>query len=404
LRICIDATPIGVKTTDKGGVCRYISELIESLSSIDSTNQYTLFFNFFRRKHIPVLQEVVKRLRIGENFRIRLSRFPPRLRSIKEPPIELLAGKFDVFHNGFDYLPPILLGKGIATIHDVRYLEDMKHETKPEWIETLKRVAPIPEFYIRDYLARGKLFNRLRSTIRKTIRRAAAIITVSEFCKSRITEILRISPEKIHVIYHGIDIRFKPLTGDEITHVLQKYRIRRPYILYTGRFDPLKNPILLLEAFKKVITSHDLTLVMAGPFNWFFYIVMEQARQLGIIDRVVFTDFVTDDELVALYSGASAFCFPSLYEGFGMPVLEAMACGSPVICSDVCSLPEIAGDAALYVNPSSSNRLAEAILNVLLDKGLREQLIQKGFERVKAFTWRKAAGQTLDIYNKVNIQ
>lgn len=400
MKICIDATPIGIVTVDKGGVCRYIFELIKAISLLDQTNQYTLFFNFFREKSLPIFHDTIKRLRAGENFHVRLSRVPMRLRNIIEPPIELLTGRFDIFHGCFDYLPRILFGQGVVTIHDVRYMENIDNETDAEWIKMLKQFSPSPEFYVKDYLGRSCFFNHLRSTVKKTIQRADRVITVSEFCKSRITELLCIPSEKVKVIHHGVDKHFKPLPPKEVRPVLDKFGVKKPYIFYAGKFDPLKNLIRLLEAFKEITVLHDVNLVMAGIINWFYYILIEKARQLNILNKVVFTDFVTDEELVALYNGASAFALPSIYEGFGIPLLEAMACGVPIVTSNICSIPEVVGDAALFADPYSVTDLSQCILQCLTNETLQEELIEKGKKQVKLFTWENSAKETIAIYKE----
>lgn len=399
MRICIDATPIGIKTTDKGGVYRYISSLIEALSIVDQKSCYTLFFNFFRKENLPAFNDAVRRLRVGSNFKIRLSRFPPRLRQAIDPPVELLAGRFDVFHGCFDHLPATFGGRRVVTIHDVRYLEDIEDGPEQQWIELLERVAPQPEVYISDCLSRNGLFNHLRSTVRKTVDRADTVITVSEFCKGRIVELLNIPEERVKVIHHGVDSRFRPVPADHIKPVLIKYGIKGPYILYTGKCDPLKNLSRLLEAFERVARYFKgLTLVIAGPVNWYYHVLLEEARRLGIKDMVVFTGFVKEEDIVPLYSGASVFVMPSLYEGFGMPVVEAMACGVPVVTSDVCSIPEIAGDGALFIDPNSSEGLADGIVRSLSDAVLRKELIEKGMERARLFTWERTARETLRVY------
>lgn len=399
MKICIDATPIGINTTDKGGVYRYIYELVCMLSLIDPENQYILFFNFFKKEHLPAYHKAVERLRVGENFYIKLSRFPPRLRGLIDFPVELLAGRFDVFHGCFDYLPPILSGRGVVTIHDIRYLEDIEDRPDPEWVDILKKTTPCPELYIKDYSAMGDLFNHLRLTIRETIQRADAIITVSQFCKNRMVELLSIPEKKIRVIYHGVDRRFRYLSYREIMPVLKRYGIERPYILYTGKLDPLKNLIRLIEAFKKVTTSYDVTLVLAGPINWFYYILVEKARQLDIMDKIIFTNFVADEDIVALYSGASVFTFPSLYEGFGIPLVEAMACRVPIVTSKLSSIPEVVGNSALFVDHSSTEDITQGIIQCLTDKRLREELINEGIKRVESFTWERTARETLQVYN-----
>jgi len=401
LRICIDATPIGVKTLDRGGVYRYLFELIESLSRVDTRNEYTLFFNFFRKENMPVLRELEKTLRVGANFSFRLSRFPPRLRARIEPPLEVLAGRFDVFHNGFDYLPPLLRAKGIATVQDVRYLEDMDHGVRDEWIETIERTSPDPGFYLKDCRAREGLFENLRRSIEKTIKRASAIITCSAFTKSRLVGLLGVDEKMVSVIPLAADPVFRPLDREETGPVLKKFGIRKPYIFYSGKYDPLKNLLRLVRAFAQVRASHDVALVFSGPRNWFYYVVMEEVRSLGLTEDFIATGVVTDEELAALYNEASALAFPSLYEGFGIPPLEAMSCGTPVVASRECSIPEVVGDAALFVDPLSAESIASGLATCMEESRAREELVRKGFSRVAEFTWETTARKTLGVYESV---
>lgn len=401
MKICIEATPIGIKTTDRGGVYRYISSLIEGLSAIDHRNEYTLFYNFFRREHARFFRENTDALKVGDNFSVRISRFPNRLQRIMEPPAELLAGRFDVFHGCFDHLRPILSGKGVVTIHDIRYLEEIDDPYNSRWIDIIRASSPTPDFHINDLLNRQRLFSHLRADIKKTIGRSAIVITVSEFSKKRIIDKLGTPPEKVRVIYHGVDRQFVPQGQDAVKNVLQKYRITAPYVLYTGKFEPLKNIERILEAFQKVAFRADIRLVMAGPVNWFYYVVRRKVSELKIEDRVVFTDFVPNDEMAGLYSGASVFVSPSLYEGFGLPLLEAMACGVPVVTSNICSIPEVVGDAAVFADPYSADDIAGAVTMCLENEGLRADLVRKGMDRVRSFTWEDTARRTLRVYSEI---
>jgi len=401
LRICIDITQIALKMRGRGGVYRYIYELVESLAKIDRKNDYTLFVNFFKSENMPVFNKLKKRLRVGDNFTIKLSRYPAKLRRVYDPPVELLAGRFDVFHNCFDYLPPILLGKGIASIHDIRYIDDIDYSIDDEWIETLRRIAPDPEFSIRDCRSRARLFESLGSHIKKTVSRSDAIIVFSEFTKGKLVDLLGVDEKSVTVIPHAPDRHFRPLKQEEIMPVLEKFHIKKPYIFYSGQFDPFKNLLRLVEAFSIVRASHDVCLVFTGPRNWFYYIVMEKARELGVADSVIATGVVTDGELASLYSGAAVFAFCSLYEGFGIPPLEAMSCGAPVVASAECSIPEVVGDAALLVDAYSSGDMARGLTECLDNRGLCEELGKKGLKRAKNFTWEKAAEKTLEVYQSV---
>jgi glycosyltransferase involved in cell wall biosynthesis len=401
VKVCIDATPLGTRTNDKGGVYRYIWKLVESISSIDHDNTYILFFNFFRKQHYPVFRKTVEKLRTGNNFRVKLSRYPVRLQQFINPPAELLAGGFDIFHGCFDYLRPLLHGKGIVTIHDIRYLESDTYEEDPEWVDIVRRSAPSPELFVSDCLSRKNLFTHLKSNIMKTVQRADSVITVSEFSRTRIIEKLGVPADKVRVIYPGVDETFVRQDEEAIQDVRMKFGIRKRYILYVGKFEPQKNIIRLLEAFKKVVNNEEVCLVMAGPVNWYYFIVVEKLKQLGISESVMFTDFIEDEDMAALYSGASAFVFPSLYEGFGLPLLEAMACGVPIVTSHVCSIPEVVDDSAYFADPSSADDIADKVMRCLTDDEQRRNLIHAARKRSQSFSWKNTALKTIDAYKSI---
>lgn len=401
MKICIDATPIGINTTDKGGVYRYIHHLVEALGQIDKENQYRLFFNFFNNSNLPAFEKKINQLDLPANFLVQRSRCPVRIREGLGLPVEFLAGGFDVFHGCADRLPKVTWGKAVVTIHDVRYLEDFNAPPDPEWMDIIQRKAPRPKEAMTDFMARDALFKSLRETIKQTVKRADKIIAVSEFSKSRMIDTLNIEAEKIRVVHHGVDTCFKRPSHSHLKKRLEHMGIKTPYVLYTGKYDPLKNLLRLLSAFKICSDKwNDLMLVMAGPKNWFYYVVEEESRRLGIGDRIYYTDFISDEDLVTLYSGASLFAMPSLYEGFGMPVIEAMACGAPVVTSRLCSIPEVAGDAALLVDPESVSDIAEAMMSVLSDKKISDDLVAGGLMQASSFTWEKSARETLSIYER----
>lgn len=220
---------------------------------------------------------------------------------------------------------------------------------------------------------------------RYSARAARHILADSEATKRDLTKFYSTSPEKISVVYPGRD---ETLTRVDATAVRAKYHLPEKYLLHVGTLQPRKNLLRLIEA--STLHASSFTLVLAGRVGWLSEPILNAARTANV--RVL--EFVPDEDLAGLYSGAEAFVFPSLYEGFGFPVLEAMACGTPVICSDTSSLPEVAGDAALCVNPLDTAALAAAIEGITTDTKLRTTLIAKGYEQIKKFSWAKAAQQT----------
>ena len=382
MRIGIDATQIGVSTGDRGGVYHYVLYLIQALKDIDRENEYVLSFNFFKRKHIATYQELRQRLENGgNNFKAVLSRCPNLLFYPLRLPIDFLTGSLDVFHGPAHFVPPVFSGKAIVTIHDLDFLR-IPHCIEHRWVK-----------YKDKYT-------------RLSVKRAEKIITVSYFMKDEIVAELGVQKEKVRVVYHGVSPNFIPIKDEQVLNNLkQKYQIKKPYILFVGGFNPNKNLLRLLEGFKKLNgnITHDYCLVITGTKKSTmstFDIMMQKVHELGLQKRVICTGYISDEDLPALYSGADCFIFPSIFEGFGMPVLEAMACGTPVITSNVCSLPEVAGDAALLVDPYSSSSIAEEMHKLLLDNHLRKTLKSRGFERAKLFTWEKTARETLKVYQE----
>ena len=232
------------------------------------------------------------------------------------------------------------------------------------------------------------------------IRKAMRIIAVSQSTKNDLIHCLGIPAERISVIYEGIDHSlFRPVSQ----------RIyNRPYILFVGSEHPRKNFTTLLKAFSQLKSEprfKKLKLVKVGTAGGqetdFRNQTMGVVESLGLMDEVIFTGFIPEADLPTYYSGAEAFVLPTLYEGFGFPVLEAMACACPVITSNNSSLPEVAGEAGIMLNPYDTNRLAQAMRQVLTDSKLRNNMIRKGLEQAKSFSWEKAAEQTLEVYNKV---
>lgn len=234
---------------------------------------------------------------------------------------------------------------------------------------------------------------------RHSTRIARRVIAVSNATKHDLIHLNGVPAEKIRVVHSGIDKQLRPVDNpQEIMALKERLGIRGPYLLHVGRVQSRKNLPRLVEAFAEIRDIlPDLTLVLAGHEVWGHKGVMNRVTRLKLTDRVILPGYVADGNLAALYSGASVYAFPSLYEGFGFPALEAMACGTPVVCANTSSLPELVGDAALTVPPTDAHALAEAIQRVLTDDTLRQTLIARGLERVKGFTWEAASRATLQV-------
>ncbi|MFN2220781.1 MAG: glycosyltransferase family 4 protein [Anaerolineae bacterium] len=247
----------------------------------------------------------------------------------------------------------------------------------------------------------------LRWSTRYNARIATRVIADSIATRNDLLRYYRVPGERIEVVYPGRDEALGPVRDPEVLQdVRARHGLSEPYLLYVGTLHPRKNLVRLVQAFSAFTKAMaagpakpkaEPQLVLAGQKGWLYEEILNQVRKLDLVDRVVFTGYVPDADLPAVLSGAVAFVFPSLYEGFGLPVLEAMACGTPVICSNVSSLPEVAGEAALQVDPLDVEALAEAIHWVISDAGLRATLVERGYEQVQRFSWQRCASQVLQV-------
>lgn len=246
-------------------------------------------------------------------------------------------------------------------------------------------VFPHPEWFAKSYV-RWK-----RMIIPRIVRRAQGILTVSEFSKTVICDHLAIDPARVKVVYNGVDRKhFKPASQKRIKTVMDQYGISEPYFLALGSLDPRKNFSRLIEAWNSCVRQQVLknqTLAIAGGGNANFSTFEAGSES----DSVKFLGYVEDNDLPPLYSGAMGFFFPSLFEGFGLPVVEAMACGTAVLTSKTTALGEISGNAAFQVNPGSVESIKEGIMEIIESSSLRSSLIEKGFDRIRLFDWNHAA-------------
>jgi glycosyltransferase involved in cell wall biosynthesis len=253
-------------------------------------------------------------------------------------------------------------------------------------------MAPISRFYWQRWLP-------------ACVRNSDIIIADSDNTKQDIIKFLKVAPEKIKVVYLAASENFKPLPKtDSQKSQLKRYGIARRYILNVGTIEPRKNIPLLIEAFGGYIKEskqNSLLLVIAGKKGWDYQRCLQKVKEVGLEDNVIFCNYVADNDLPLLYNFAEVFICPSFYEGFGLPVLEAMCCGAPVICSNRSSLPEVAADAACYIEPDSIDSIKSAIKRLMEDNTLREDLSKKALERSKKFSWTETANKTLDIYREI---
>ena len=305
------------------------------------------------------------------------------LRSLTLLPAMLESRRIDLFH-GLDHVGVPLLGwrgRCITTLHDV-----------------------IPLLLPETFTLKHRLV--VRATMSRVVRRADRVMVPTEAVKRDVIDQLGIPGERVRVIHWGCEERFSPdrsAAGAE--RVRAKYALPAAYVLALGTLEPRKNLTTLLAAFARLRQRPDvpseLRLVIAGPRGWRDAPIFEAVDALGLSDAVSLPGYIDDDDLPDLYRGAELLAFPSLYEGFGLPIVEAMRCGVPVITSDRSAMPEVAGGAALLVDPHDANALATALARVLVDDELRLSLRAKGLARAREFSWPAAARQTLELYRSL---
>ncbi len=373
MRIGIDYT---AAVRQGAGIGRYTRGLVAALAEHDSENRYVLFSaggdvpgttwpaNFSRRalpltdRHLAILWQ---RLRLPV-------------------PVECFTGRLDLFHSPDFVLPPVRRARMVLTVHDLSFMHYPECSSPP-------------------------LLAYLMSAVPRSVRRARAILADSESTRRDVVALLGVPAEQVFVIYPGAEPRFAPGPADDeaTAAVLARYGIRRPYILSVGTLQPRKNYVRLIQAYTSLRRERRLPheLVIAGGRGWLDQEIDTAIAAAGPEAPVRLVGFAADADLPALYRAADLFAFPSLYEGFGIPILEALGCGTPVVAGNTSSLPEAAGDAALLVDPFDVAGLSAAIWRLLDDSALRNDLRAKGFEQVRRFSWAQAAEQLLAVYTHV---
>lgn len=392
MRIGIDVSVLSNVTT---GVENYTLKLIQGLSQVDSLNRYILFSNtdegrckLFQLplssgpdKTDPYDLPLPETERLSRNFSIKTSHSFPNRPLWRQLAIPSLAAdsKVRVLHSPFMSFPIMGKFKKVITVHDLYWLK-------------------ISSFRDMGTYLKYKFWMRAAS------RMADRIITISQSTKNDILNLIPHIDEKIDVILWAAGKEHKVLYDmEKVSAVRNRYRIEGHMILTVSLMRPRKNMSHLISAFSILKSSHktQAKLVIVGGKTHIYNNLVKQCHKLNIVDDVIFAGHMTTTELVYMYNAADLFVLPSLYEGFGLPVLEAMACGTPVITSNISSLPEVAGNAAILVNPYDVEELAHAMYKVLDNKGLKRILIEKGLRRAKMFSWEKTARKTLEVYRQV---
>jgi glycosyltransferase involved in cell wall biosynthesis len=388
MRIGIDYT---AAARQGGGIGRYTRELVTALLRLVGqdavrsdrsplSHRYTLFAAVGRLKTRDWRLEIESLQSLPSDFKFRaipitddwLHRLWQRLRL--PIPVEAITGPLDIFYSPDFVLPPTLHAtRTLLTVHDLSFLH-FPDAFVPSLRRYLERVVP------------------------RSVARADRVLADSESTRNDLITHFGASSEKVQVLYSGVGARFRPdVEPEEKTRLKARYGLGdQPYVLSVGTLQPRKNYVRLIRAFADLPLA-DLQLAIAGGRGWLYEDIFAEAEKHG--GRVRVLGFVDDADLPALFRNAVLFAFPSLYEGFGLPVLEAMACGVPVVCSNASSLPEVAGDAALMVDPLDTDGLAEAMVRTLEDADLRREMIDRGLTQTARFTWEGAARQLLDVFD-----
>ena len=369
MHIAIDAHSVG---TGLAGNETYITNLIEALAELDRVNRYTLYVT--KRTAVERYQnrwpQVDVRLTLPHTPLVRI---PVTLvTELRRRPVDLLHVQYTA--------PPFAPCPVVATIHDISF-EHLPH----------------------TFTRRSRM--QLRFTVRQTIHKAAHIIAPSEYSRADLIQTYGLRPERVSLIPLAAASHFAPATEEQIERVRRKYQIEPDYILAVGSIQPRKNLVRLIKAYASLRRERPQAklpqLVLVGKRGWLYEETLRAVGDERVSEHTIFTGYVPETDLPALYTAALCFVYPSYFEGFGLPPLEAMQCGTPVIAGEQTSLPETVGDAGLLVDPYDESSIARGIARLIDDPGLRARLRARGLERACMFSWSETARLTLGVYERV---
>ena len=370
MRVAIDARKL-----HDFGIGTYIRNLLRHLARIDRDSEYVLLCQEY---------DVGVAAQLGPNFRAVLEPSPTySFREQVHVPWVLHRERPDVFHAPHYVLPPLTRCRSVVTIHDCIHL------------------------MFPQYLPNRAAYVYARASMWSAARQARRILTVSEASKRDIIHFFDVPPEKVVVVYNAIEERFAVTPSEEaIARVRERYQLNHPFVLYVGNIRPHKNLVRLIEAFAELRTHGvgELKLLIIGDEISKLPALRRAVHSHKLHKHVRFLGYLEDDTLAILYRLASVFVFPSLYEGFGLPPIEAMASGTPVVTSNVSSMPEVTGDAAVLVDPYNVESIVEGIARVLGDPALAAQLRRKGIARAREFSWARSVARTREVYQEVCAQ
>jgi glycosyltransferase involved in cell wall biosynthesis len=347
------------------GISWYIQNLLRHLPDVDPEICYTVFLGERGYRGRQGLQLVPSRLPTHR----------PEVRIFWEQMVQPWAIRqagVDLLHGMALIGPMVSRCPSVITIHDLSFL-----------------------FYPHNFPASKRLY--LRTFTRLSVRRARRVIAISENTRRDVVQQYGILPEKVDKIYYGLDPIFQPLPAGQVADFRRQRGLPERFILFVGTLEPRKNVARLIDAYAQ-LPSHDPPLLLVGGKGWLYDAILRRVEELNLTDKVHFVGYVPGEELPWWYNAADLFVYPSVYEGFGLPPLEAMACGAPVITSNISSLPEVVGEAGLLIDPEDIQAMAEAMERVLADEDLPEAMRAAGLAQARRFSWQEAARHTVDSY------
>jgi glycosyltransferase involved in cell wall biosynthesis len=370
LRIGIDATALPLQRT---GVATYVFGLLGGLAVVDRTNTYVVFAKPGHIAQFGITQPNFTLVPVDLSARgLRLAWEQVGL------PREVRRRELDLLHSPHYTMPLRHPARAVVTFCDMTFV------LHPELHQAMKRLY-------------------FPAMMRWSARNADRLITISESTRDDLVRLWRLDPRRVTAVQLAADAVYEPVGAGRIAAACRRYGVQpSSYILYVGVLEPRKNVDRLVAAFGRAAERlQGLDLVIAGKRGWMYDQIFAQVEALGLRDRVRFPGYVAKEDLPALYGGARLFAYPSRYEGFGLPVLEAMRCETPVVTTNVSSMPEVAGDAALLVDPDDVAGLADALVRLVNDPTLARDLARRGRERAARFSWERCARETLDVYEQV---
>jgi glycosyltransferase involved in cell wall biosynthesis len=373
MKVCLD---VSAAAAERGGMGRYSARLAEALAALPGVELTLLYHGAGAARLSPALAALPARpIALGS----KPWRAGVALAHLLGRPMDRWIGPCDLFHATDHLLPPLRHAPTVFTVHDLAFLTQ-------------------PETHLRSNRAfLGWLMPRF-------VRAATRVIADSEATRRDVLRHYGVAPDKVRTVYLGVEPSFTPPEPARALEIVRmRQRLVEPYVLFVGTLEPRKNLPGLLAAYRRLVQERGAAapwLAIAGAPGWGYDEVYRLVRGWGLTDRVSFLGRVPDADLPPLYASAAAFAYPSLYEGFGLPPLEALACGAPVVCSNRSSLPEVVGDAALLVDPTNPGAIANALGRLLDDAALRADLRARGLARAARFTWQRTAAETVQVYEE----